>query len=112
MGRSLKEQLLALGLVKEQPRKRRPTPPVPSEEQLREAQAARDALRSSLPRAEDMPSSASAEGRVARREVEDGDVPRVTGTMHWMHKSVPVLEIHGRSNSLLTPEEIEKMRRR
>lgn len=45
---------------------------------------------------------------------EDTDIapgpPRVTGHMEWVHKSVPVLVIHGRDT--IPPEEYAAMRRR
>ncbi len=60
-----------------------------------------------------LPSAGGLES-LRERAVErpDDPVARVTGTMHWLHKSVSVLEIHGRPNGLLTPEEIVRMRRR
>lgn len=64
-------------------------------------------------RLSELPSAGGLESlRESVPEREDDPVARVTGTMHWMHKSVSILEIHGRRNELLTPEEIGRMRRR
>lgn len=41
---------------------------------------------------------------------EDGSPPRVTGEMVWLHKTAPILVIHGRKG--LSPEEMAAGRRR
>lgn len=44
------------------------------------------------------------------RECNGGDVERLRGSMEWIHKSVPVLHIDGRPAT--SPEEYSAMRRR
>ena len=106
------------GVPRERPKERAATAPSlpprrrPTAEEVRAALALREELRPALLNPDDVPSSGIAEREPARREVDPEDVPRYTGTVHWMHKSIPVLEIHGRDNPVLSPEEIARMRRR
>jgi hypothetical protein len=114
MGKQLLRALLKAGVVKEDD-----TPAARSEKQRKDRNESTG--EKSLPPVFDRPllpaPTKSAPGLTSLKEPdyitpdEDG-VERYRGTMHWMHKSIPVLEIHGKKNPVLTPEEIVKMRRR